>query len=84
MPEGVGIEDKQYVKEFADWEDVKEMIEFIIVDDLHCYHDRRFVAQIIFIFLLVADNGERIGAFTRSEAHRGTNVALCYKVSCFR
>jgi len=69
-----------YDKEFADWEDVKILIRHLLLYDEHRYLNNRLRAQLICVTLLVADDGERIGAIVRSERYRKAEVALCYSV----
>jgi hypothetical protein len=74
------IKDKAFEKEYADWEDVKIAIRYLLLHDGHRYRNNRLRAQAIFILLLVADNGERIGAIARSEKYRAVERALLYSV----
>jgi hypothetical protein len=52
----------------------------MIVEDPHAYNDNRFRAQLVLIYLLVSETGERPGAIVRSESYRKEEVALCYGV----
>jgi hypothetical protein len=52
----------------------------MIVEDPHAYNDNRYRAQLVLIYLLVAETGERLGAIVRSESYRKEEVALCYRV----
>ena len=67
---------------YADWEDIKIVLRYIIVEDPHINKNNRFRAQLVVIHLLIADNGERPGAIVRSESYREEEVALCYWVYC--
>lgn len=80
LKENLSLEQAQYEKNFADWEDVKIAIRYSILDDPHCYHDNRLQVQLILIFLLVAEDGGRLGAIVRSSSYRESEVALRYKV----
>ncbi len=75
-----GIEDTAFEKEYADWKDVEIAIRSLLLHDGHCYRNNRLRAQIICILLLVADDGERIGAIARSEQYRAVERALLYSV----
>jgi hypothetical protein len=74
------LQDAEYEKEFADWKDIEIIIHYLLVEDTHQYHENRFRAQILWIFLIIADDGERIGAITRSESYRHEEIALRYEV----
>ena len=76
----LNLQNKEREKEFADWEDIKIVLHHIIVEDPHIYHHPRFRAQLVCIFLLIADDGERLGAVARSESYRKSEEALCYEV----
>jgi hypothetical protein len=80
LVEELGIEDIAYEKEFADWKDVEIAIRHVLLYDDHRYRNNRLRAQIICILLLVADDGERIGAIARSEQYRAAETALRYSV----
>ncbi|PMD22695.1 hypothetical protein NA56DRAFT_570330, partial [Hyaloscypha hepaticicola] len=73
-----GIEDTAFEKEYADWKDVEIAIQSLLLHDGHRYRNNRLRAQIICILLLVADDGERIGAIARSEQYRAAERALLY------
>ncbi|KUJ13178.1 uncharacterized protein LY89DRAFT_737161 [Mollisia scopiformis] len=79
VAEELGLQDQEMPKGYADWEDIKIVIRYIIAEDAHVYIDKRFRAQIVCIILLVAENGERLGAIARSESYRQEDIALCYK-----
>ena len=74
------LSDAEYDKEFTDWQDIKIIIRYLLAEDTHRYHNSRYRAQILWIFLIIADDGERIGAITRSESYRHEETALCYQV----
>ena len=74
------IEDTAFEKEYADWKDVEIAIRSLLLHDGHRYRNNRLRAQIICILLLVADDGERIGAIARSEQYRAAERALLYSV----
>ncbi|KAJ8067012.1 hypothetical protein OCU04_004392 [Sclerotinia nivalis] len=75
----LGLEDAEYDKECTDWIDIEIMILYLTVQDEHEYRCNRYRIQLGCIFMLIADDGERIGAITRSDSYREGNVALCYK-----
>ncbi|KAE8441678.1 hypothetical protein EG329_004550 [Mollisiaceae sp. DMI_Dod_QoI] len=79
LAEELGLQNLEQDKEYADWEDIKIAIRYIIAEDAHVYNDSRFRVQIVCVFLLIAENGERIGAIARSESYREMEAALCYK-----
>jgi hypothetical protein len=80
IAEKLGLQDGAYAKEIMDWQDVKDMIEYVLVYDVHVYHDERYRAQIIWILLLMSDAGERVGAIISSGCYRDLNIALRYEV----
>lgn len=80
LKEELGLEDIQYEKEFATWEDVVIVIGNLILHDKHRYCDNRLRAQLILLMLIVADDGERLGAIVRSDCYRSEEKALCYQV----
>jgi hypothetical protein len=53
---------KSFDKEIADFVDVEIAIRQIVLYDKHNYRDRRFRAQLACIFLLIAEDGGRLGA----------------------
>ncbi|EDN95920.1 predicted protein [Sclerotinia sclerotiorum 1980 UF-70] len=74
----LGLEDAEYDKECTDWIDIEIMILYLTVQDEHEYRCNRYRMQLGCIFMLIADDGERIGAITRSDSYREGNIALCY------
>jgi hypothetical protein len=55
-------------------------LRYIITKDEHRYKHERFCGQIALLFLLIADDGERLGAIASSLSYRGKNIGLCYEV----
>jgi len=76
----LGLQDGAYEKAVMDWQDVKDMIEYVLVYDVHVYHDERYRVQMIWLLLLISDDGERVGAILSSGCYRGLNIALRYEV----
>jgi len=76
----LGLENKRHPKEFTDWEDIKMIIRFTLLNDTYCFPNSRIRAQLVCIFLIVSDGGERLGAIVESNSYRNTNAALEYKV----
>jgi hypothetical protein len=76
----LGLENKSHPKEFTDWEDIKMIIRFCLLNDTYCFPNSRIRAQLICIFLLISDGGERLGAIVESNSYRNTNASLEYKV----
>ena len=64
-----------------DWTDIQITVRFILAHDKHCYYDERLLVQTIWLFLLIADGGERSGAITQSESYRHGRTMLRYRVS---
>lgn len=56
------------------------VVRYLIAEDEHRYNQERFRLQVNLLFLIIADDGERLGAIVRSESYRETNIALCYGV----
>lgn len=56
------------------------MVRYMIAEDPHAYNNNRFRAQLVLIYLLVSESGERPGAIVRSESYRKEEVAICYGV----
>ncbi|KAH8685860.1 hypothetical protein BGZ60DRAFT_523134 [Tricladium varicosporioides] len=77
--EELGIQDAEYEKAYTDWEDTKLVIRYIIECDKHRWSFERQRLQLVWLFLLVADNGERLGAIISSGSYRKEEVALFYK-----
>ncbi|CAG8976161.1 hypothetical protein HYALB_00010031 [Hymenoscyphus albidus] len=80
LKEELSLSDSQYDKGFADWEDIKIIIKHGLAYDEHQYHDERHRLQLVFLFLLISDDGERIGAIARSDCYREEERALTYNV----
>ena len=56
------------------------MMRYLMIDDPHIFRDNRVQVQLMFVFLLIADSGERIGAIVSLISYPGDEVVLCYKV----
>ncbi|KIN07402.1 hypothetical protein OIDMADRAFT_185985 [Oidiodendron maius Zn] len=78
LAQELGLQDLERDKEYADWEDIKIMVRYMIAEDPHAYNNNRFRAQLVLIYLLVSESGERPGAIVRSESYRKEEVAICY------
>jgi hypothetical protein len=76
----LGLSDAEYEKECCDWKDIEIIIRYLIEEDPHKYRDNRYRAQMLWLFLIISDDGERIGAITRSDCYRDEEIALCYQV----
>jgi hypothetical protein len=61
--------------------DVEIAIRYIILYDKHEYNDRRYRAQLVCIFLLIAEDGGRLGAIAQPSCYRETTSALLYQVN---
>jgi len=57
-----GLQHVSHDKEVADFADIEIVIRYIILYDKHKYHDRRYRAQLVCVFLLVSEDGGRLGA----------------------
>jgi hypothetical protein len=68
-------------KEVADFIDIEIVLRYIILYDKHEYNDRRFRAQLVCIFLLIAEDGGRLGAICQSSSYHETNSSLLYQVN---
>ncbi|CZR55696.1 uncharacterized protein PAC_05584 [Phialocephala subalpina] len=79
LKEELGLQNLAYPKEYANWEDIKIFLRYIVAEDSHIYKDPRTRAQLGCVTLLIAENGERLGAIVRSESYREDEAALCYK-----
>ncbi|KAJ8067038.1 hypothetical protein OCU04_004418 [Sclerotinia nivalis] len=75
----LGLEDAQYDKECTDWIDIEIMILYLTLQDEHEYRCNCYRIQLGCIFILIADDGKRIGAIIRSDSYCEDNVVLCYK-----
>lgn len=68
MKRTLGLEDIVHDKPVASWEDVQIMIAYALAEDDHQHRDQRTRLQFIFLTLIIADHGERIGVITRSSS----------------
>ncbi|KAH8600199.1 hypothetical protein B0O99DRAFT_611974 [Bisporella sp. PMI_857] len=77
--EGLRLQDLEFDKEYCDWEDVQNIIYYMIAKDTHKYRNPRFLAQAMVTLLIISDDGERIGAVARSDCYRNEEIALLYE-----
>ncbi|KAF7907230.1 uncharacterized protein EAF01_004817 [Botrytis porri] len=75
------LQDKEREKAIADWADIENAVEYLILRDSHEYYNNRYRIQLECIFLLIADAGERIGVIVRSTSYSAKNfgTALLYR-----
>lgn len=68
-------------KEMADQLDAALMLNFLWCYDQYIFRHPRQLVQLSLILLLLIYTGARPGSIVESSAYRGSNEALCYKVS---